>query len=70
VLYSPTGEYNKTAIFKMAPIAVLWKLLIKKISEIKTNSDPKSTKDLCKNTKTIIRLRLGDYRVLRQRVTL
>ena len=32
----------------------------KEISEI--NSVPKNTKDLCKNTKTIIRLRLGDYR--------
>jgi mRNA-degrading endonuclease RelE of RelBE toxin-antitoxin system len=34
----------------------------KEISEIKINSVPKNTKDLCKNTKTIIRLRLGDYR--------
>ena len=36
----------------------------KEISEIKINSVPnwaKNTKDLCKNTKTIIRLRLGDY---------
>jgi hypothetical protein len=33
----------------------------KEISEIKMNSVPKNTKDLCKNTKTIIRLRLGDY---------
>jgi hypothetical protein len=32
------------------------------ISEIKINSFSKNTKDLCKNTKTIIRLRLGDYR--------
>jgi hypothetical protein len=31
----------------------------KEISEIKINSVPKNTKDLCKNTKTIIRLRLG-----------
>jgi hypothetical protein len=30
----------------------------KEISEIKINSVPKN---LCKNTKTIIRLRLGDY---------
>jgi mRNA-degrading endonuclease RelE of RelBE toxin-antitoxin system len=44
----------------MAAIAVLWK--IQEISEIKINSVPKNTKDLCKNTKTIIRLRLGDYR--------
>jgi mRNA-degrading endonuclease RelE of RelBE toxin-antitoxin system len=34
----------------------------KEISEIKINSVPKNTKNLCKNTKTIIRLRLGDYR--------
>jgi hypothetical protein len=36
----------------------------KEISEIKINSVsvPKNTKDLCKNTKTIIRLSLGDYR--------
>ena len=34
----------------------------KEISEIKINSVPKNTKDLCKNTKTIIRLRLRDYR--------
>ena len=34
----------------------------KEISEIKKNSVRKNTKDLCKNTKTIIRLRLGDYR--------
>jgi hypothetical protein len=30
----------------------------KEISEIKINSVPKNTEDLCKNTKTIIRLRL------------
>jgi mRNA-degrading endonuclease RelE of RelBE toxin-antitoxin system len=36
----------------------------KEISEIKINSIQKNTKDLCKNTKTIIRLRLGDYRGL------
>jgi hypothetical protein len=34
----------------------------KEISEIKINSVPNNTKDLCKNTKTIILLRLGDYR--------
>jgi hypothetical protein len=33
----------------------------KEISEIKINSVPKNTKDLCKNTKTIIRPRLADY---------
>ena len=35
----------------------------KEIDEININSIPKNTKDatkLCKNTKTIIRLRLGD----------
>jgi hypothetical protein len=32
----------------------------KEISEIKMNSDQKNTKKTCKNTKTIIRLRLGD----------
>jgi hypothetical protein len=31
----------------------------KEISEIKTNSDQKTQKNLCKNTKTIIRLRLS-----------
>jgi mRNA-degrading endonuclease RelE of RelBE toxin-antitoxin system len=36
----------------------------KEISEIKINSVPKNTKDLCKNTKKIIRLRLGDYRLI------
>jgi hypothetical protein len=35
----------------------------KETSEIKITSVPKNTKDVCKNTKTIIiRLRLGDYR--------
>jgi mRNA-degrading endonuclease RelE of RelBE toxin-antitoxin system len=43
-------------------LAVLWKFTDKEISEIKINSVPNDTKDLCKNTKTIIRLRLGDYR--------
>jgi hypothetical protein len=33
----------------------------KQISKIKLNSVPKNTKDLCKNTKRLIRLRLGDY---------
>jgi hypothetical protein len=36
----------------------------KEISEIKINSVPKNTKDLCKSTKTIIPLRLGDYRII------
>ena len=34
----------------------------KEISEIKKNSVLKNTKGLCKNTKTIVRLRLSDYR--------
>ena len=34
----------------------------KEISEIKINSVLKNTKGLCKNTKTIVRLRLSDYR--------
>jgi mRNA-degrading endonuclease RelE of RelBE toxin-antitoxin system len=34
----------------------------KEISEIKMNSDLKNTKNVGKNTKTIIRLKLGDYR--------
>jgi hypothetical protein len=33
----------------------------KEICEIRTNSVPKNTKDWCKNTKTIIRLRIGEY---------
>jgi mRNA-degrading endonuclease RelE of RelBE toxin-antitoxin system len=57
-----TGEYNKTEIFKMAASRFV-EVTDKEISEIKINSVPKNTKtDLCKNTKTIIRLRLGDYR--------
>jgi hypothetical protein len=37
----------------------------KEISEIKINSGPKKHKRrVCKNTKTIIRLRLDDYRGL------
>jgi hypothetical protein len=55
LLYSPTGEYNKTEIFKLAASRF-------ELCEIKINSVPKTTKDLCKNTKTIIRLRFGDYR--------
>jgi hypothetical protein len=34
----------------------------KEISKIKIYSVPKNAKDLCKNTKTTIRLSLGDYR--------
>ena len=36
----------------------------KEISQIKMNSARKIQKNLCKNTKTIIRLRLCDYRGL------
>jgi mRNA-degrading endonuclease RelE of RelBE toxin-antitoxin system len=52
---------NKIEIFKMAASRFV-EVTVKEISEIKINSVPKNTKDLCKNTKTIIRLRLGDYR--------
>jgi hypothetical protein len=55
---SPTSEYNKTEIFEMAASRFV-EVTDKEISEIKINSVPKNTKDLCKNTKTIIRLRLG-----------
>jgi mRNA-degrading endonuclease RelE of RelBE toxin-antitoxin system len=61
MLYSPTGEYNKTENCKIA-VSNLWKFTDKEIREIKINSVPNNTKDLCRNTKTIIRLRLGDYR--------
>jgi mRNA-degrading endonuclease RelE of RelBE toxin-antitoxin system len=60
--YSPTGEYNKIETFKMAASRFV-EVSDKEISEIKMNSDQKKTqKNLCKNTKTSIRLRLGDYR--------
>jgi mRNA-degrading endonuclease RelE of RelBE toxin-antitoxin system len=52
---------NKTEIYKMAA-SHFAEVIDKEISEIKINSVPKSTKDLCKNNKTIIRLRLCDYR--------
>jgi hypothetical protein len=59
---SPTGEYNsKKIVYKMATNRFV-EITDKEISEIKINSVPKNTKDLCKNTKTIIRLRLRDYR--------
>jgi predicted NAD-dependent protein-ADP-ribosyltransferase YbiA (DUF1768 family) len=51
-----TGEYNKTELFKMAASRFV-EVTDKEISEIKINSVPKNTKDLCKNTKTIIRHR-------------
>ena len=53
-------EYNKTEICKMEASRFV-KVTDKEISELKINSVPKNTKDLCKNTQTIIRLRLGDY---------
>jgi hypothetical protein len=52
VKYSPTGEYDKTKIFKMAACRFV-EVTDKEIREIKIN---------LKNTKTIIRLRLRDYR--------
>jgi mRNA-degrading endonuclease RelE of RelBE toxin-antitoxin system len=58
---TPTGEYNKNEIFKMATSRFV-EVTDKEIGEIVINSVPKNTKDLCKNTKTIIRLKLGDYR--------
>jgi hypothetical protein len=63
LLYSPTGEYNKTEIYKMAASHFV-EVNDNEICEIKINSVPKNTKDLCKNTKTIIRLSLADYRVI------
>jgi hypothetical protein len=47
-------EYNKIEIFKMADSRSV-EVSDKEISEIKMNSDQKTQKDLCKNTKTIIR---------------
>ena len=45
MLYSPTGEYNKTEIFKMAASRFV-EVTDKEISEIKINLVPKNTKDL------------------------
>jgi mRNA-degrading endonuclease RelE of RelBE toxin-antitoxin system len=61
LLYLPTGKYNKTEILKKA-VCRFVEVTDKEISEIKINAVPKNTKGLRKNTKTIIRLRLGDYR--------
>ena len=44
-LYSPTGEYNKIEIFKMAASRFV-EVSDKEISEIKMNSDQKNTKKL------------------------
>jgi hypothetical protein len=73
LLYSPTGEYNKTEIFKMAAIPVLWKFTDKEISEIKINSVWKNIKACVKILKQLFAsgsviigeysplLRLGEY---------
>ena len=45
LLYSPTGEYNKIEIFKMAASRFV-EVSDKEISEIKMNSDQKNTKKL------------------------
>jgi hypothetical protein len=42
----------------------------KQISEIELNLAPQNRKDLCKNTKSMIRLRLGDYREYSPRIRL
>jgi hypothetical protein len=41
-LYSPTGEYNKIEIFKMAASSFV-EVSDKEISEIRINSVPKNT---------------------------
>ena len=46
MLYSPTGEYNKIEIFKMAASRFV-EVSDKEISEIKMNSDQKNTKKTC-----------------------
>jgi hypothetical protein len=62
VKYSPTGEHNKSEILKVAASRFV-DVTGKEIREIKIKSVLQNAKDLCKNTKTIIRLmRLGDYR--------
>jgi mRNA-degrading endonuclease RelE of RelBE toxin-antitoxin system len=57
LLYSPTGEYNKTEIYKMAASHFV-EVNDNEICEIKISVN------LCKNTKTIIRLSFADYRVI------
>jgi hypothetical protein len=74
LLYSPTGEYNKTEIFKMAAgRCVEVRPTDKEISEIKMNSVPKTQKTCAKILKQLFasgsvmigeyspRLRLGEY---------
>ena len=46
MLYSPTGEYNKIEIFKMAASRFV-EVSNKEISQIKMNSDQKNTKKTC-----------------------
>jgi tRNA U34 2-thiouridine synthase MnmA/TrmU len=46
LLYSPTGEYNKTEICKMAASRFV-EVTNKEISEIKINSVPKKTQKTC-----------------------
>ena len=72
LLYSPAGEYNKTEIFKMAASRFV-EVTDKEISEIKTNSGPKTQKTCVKILKQLFasgsviigeyspRLRLGEY---------
>ena len=72
LLYSPTGEYNKIEIFKMAASRFV-EVSDKEISEIKMNSNQKNTKKLAKILKQLFasgsviigeytpRLRLGEY---------
>jgi RNase P subunit RPR2 len=52
-LYSPTGEYNKTKIFKMAASRFV-EVTDKEISEIKIYIQSQKHKNLCKNCKTMI----------------
>ena len=72
MLYSPTGEYNKIEIFKMAASRFV-EVSDKEISEITMNSDQKNTKKLAIILKQLFasgsviieeyspRLRLGEY---------
>jgi hypothetical protein len=52
MLYSPTGEYNKTEIFKMAASHFV-EVTDKEISEIKINSVPKTQKTCVKILKQL-----------------
>jgi hypothetical protein len=57
LIFTYRGEYNKIEIYKMA--SRFGEVTDKEISEFKINSVPKNT-----NTKTIVRLKLGDYRAI------